>query len=244
MVPLADSLFSFTESKQMIFYNFSQNISNKLFHTCDKFRNSWDFSHVQQWESLWLPSTGFQLSTGRKDLHISSASGFATLASSKIHIKNFLFYNWVPINFFLDLLFISHLDHPVSLPPKHKHPHKKSFWPKVMALVFCTSDITQVKSVFANRKAIQRIHLNFLKTATCQKDKITANQSSSIEPKLKSSILDKRKPTNFKLNHHILSLVPTNAYLWGPFAYLDELSVKFLWWDTFKIKIKSMNHQV
>lgn len=106
--------------------NFSQNISNKLFHTCDKFRNSWDFSDVHQWESIWLLSTGFQLPTGRKDSHISSASVFTTLAGSKIHIKTFSFYNWFPIHFLLDLLFISLLDHPVCLPPKHKHPHTKS----------------------------------------------------------------------------------------------------------------------
>lgn len=107
--------------------NFSQNISNKLFHTCDKIRNSWDFSDVQQWECLRLPSTGFQLPIGRKDLHISSASVSAKLAGSKIHMKTFLFYYWVPIHFLLDLLFSSHLDHPASLPPKHKHPHTKSF---------------------------------------------------------------------------------------------------------------------
>lgn len=56
----------------------------------------------------------------------------------------------------------------------------------------------------------------------CQKDKKTANQSSSVESKFESSVLDKRKPYSFKLYHHILSFVPTDT-----FCYLDELSVKF-----------------
>lgn len=151
----------------------------------------------------------------KKFTHIISLCLCNTCRFKNSHLELFLLLS--SYYFLLDLLFISHLDHPVSLPPRHKHPHTKSFQPKVMALVFLyiryhTGHIC-ICSVIANRKAIQRTHLNFLKTATCQKDKITANQSSSLEPKLKSNIPDKRKLYNFKLNHHILSFVPTNTYL-------------------------------